>query len=755
MKSLARAAYFVKTCRSAVKKNLPLIFCLLLGGAAFAGPAEPPQDAASFYETWVTPAITNHHILPTTYPLPGAPGQNLALTACPGEYEPASLVIHAWQPLSGVTLTSSDLTSDQASLPASAVDLRVVKCWYQAGNGNPDDSSTFGIFLMPELLLKDDALVKVDQAARQNYLRQPDGSYLCISDGTTDLSGIQPQDAPTLQPVDIEANTNQQFWLTVWVPDDAVPGTYQGAIRLSASNAPDCEIPLQLTVLPFSLEKPGLIYSIYYGNTLSDTGSINGAARSLTQYTNEMKDLKAHGVDYPQFNPQSQNAAKIKQELDIRKQVGLAMTGPIFNQDMVNPRPKSVRSRISLVKPYGFTQFFFYGLDEAQGSRLTGQRSAWKAIRNAGGKIYVATDDTAWVRYGSTMTQYYPYKKMGSLLDVAVEPGIPQPAIAQKYHGIGHQAYSYANPQAGLEEPETYRRNYGLALWKAGYDGAMDCAYQNPSGGSMWNDFDGLGQGFRDEVFAYPTVDGVVDTIEWEGFREAVDDVRYLATLQQAITASSNSSLKAAAQTWLNNLEPSGDLDALRQTMINYILQLKGFQDPPAPTAPVADFSVSASSGPAPLTVNFSDSSSNYPTSWSWNFGDGTSSTSQNPSHTFASAGVYTVTLSVANAGGSSSKNLAVTATTPATSSYQISPASQSFSVSGGASSINVMASPGSAAWTAASNDAWLTVTSPSPLSGSGVVYYQVSRNTTGQKRTGTMTIAGHTFTVTQSGALR
>ena len=33
------------------------------------------------------------------------------------------------------------------------------------------------------------------------------------------------------------------------------------------------------------------------------------------------------------------------------------------------------------------------------------------------------------------------------------------------------------------------------------------------------------------------TVDGVIDTIAWEGYREGVDDVRYVTTLQKAIEA--------------------------------------------------------------------------------------------------------------------------------------------------------------------------------------------------------------------------
>jgi PKD repeat protein len=44
---------------------------------------------------------------------------------------------------------------------------------------------------------------------------------------------------------------------------------------------------------------------------------------------------------------------------------------------------------------------------------------------------------------------------------------------------------------------------------------------------------------------------------------------------------------------------------------------------------------------------SFLDGSGGGPTSWEWDFGDGNSSTSQNPTHTYASYGVYTVSLTV------------------------------------------------------------------------------------------------------------
>lgn len=68
---------------------------------------------------------------------------------------------------------------------------------------------------------------------------------------------------------------------------------------------------------------------------------------------------------------------------------------------------------------------------------------------------------------------------------------------------------------------------------------------------------------------------------------------------------------------------------------------------------PTVNFSADKTSGCYPLNVKFSDASTpgtgNSITSWEWNFGDGATSTEQNPSHTYASAGNYSVTLKVTN----------------------------------------------------------------------------------------------------------
>ncbi|MDY0129072.1 MAG: PKD domain-containing protein, partial [Methanosarcina vacuolata] len=68
---------------------------------------------------------------------------------------------------------------------------------------------------------------------------------------------------------------------------------------------------------------------------------------------------------------------------------------------------------------------------------------------------------------------------------------------------------------------------------------------------------------------------------------------------------------------------------------------------------PVADFWASSLSGKAPLNVTFTDTSTGSPTSWKWDFGDGISSTEQSPTHTYSTAGTYTVKLTATNEAGS------------------------------------------------------------------------------------------------------
>jgi len=65
-------------------------------------------------------------------------------------------------------------------------------------------------------------------------------------------------------------------------------------------------------------------------------------------------------------------------------------------------------------------------------------------------------------------------------------------------------------------------------------------------------------------------------------------------------------------------------------------------------TPPVASFTIQNANGILPHTVSFTSTSTNA-SSYFWDFGDGNSSTLENPSHTYMSAGTYTIRLRASN----------------------------------------------------------------------------------------------------------
>jgi hypothetical protein len=77
--------------------------------------------------------------------------------------------------------------------------------------------------------------------------------------------------------------------------------------------------------------------------------------------------------------------------------------------------------------------------------------------------------------------------------------------------------------------------------------------------------------------------------------------------------------------------------------------------------------------------------------------------------------------------------------------------APSSFGSSGGTGTINVLAQSG-CTWTAVSNSSFVTITSGASGNGNGTVFFSVAANSSTTARTGSLTVAGQTVSVTQSG---
>jgi hypothetical protein len=86
------------------------------------------------------------------------------------------------------------------------------------------------------------------------------------------------------------------------------------------------------------------------------------------------------------------------------------------------------------------------------------------------------------------------------------------------------------------------------------------------------------------------------------------------------------------------------------------------------------------------------------------------------------------------------------------TCTFTLSATTQSVPTGGGNSQIGVTASASTCTWTASTSTSWISISSGATDTGNGKVEFSASANTSSSPRTGTLTIAGQTVTITQLG---
>jgi len=516
------------------------------------------------------------------------------LVAANNEFEPASFIIRN-NSSKKVNIKYNGISwVGKNSIVSEAMDLRYVKRWYQAAGAwdvhwkkNDKDAK-----IVPELLLKDPSLVKVDQLSEKNFLKinnNGNSKYIDISERklfenepySHESANFYVEDSKKLLPIEISSEGGyQQYWLTL-DSNFVQPGEYEGNLVFK-TNGEDLLIPLEITVLPFDLAQPPIDYTIYYRGVLhpDDIGTISSEFKNKQQLKAEMQNIKAHGINnigvyqtlqskknWSDFSSSTlhetmHNYLKIMREagFDSKELLYLgSQTGVSQSEKAIDGVLQNLEEINTPAKKYDFEQVYMYGTDEAAGEELLAQQKVWKAVRDKGGKIFVA---------GSS--GHIPM--MGELTDLLIYYNEISKNDLDYMHQKGNKVFKYQDPQSGPENPLLFRYKRGLYLWQKGFDGVMDYAYQH-SFGFIWNDFDH--EKYRDHVFAYPTATGVIDTIAWEGYREGIDDLRYIATLK-SILSEENPEISAEASKYLDSLKNDEEIDlvSMRKKIISFIQKL-------------------------------------------------------------------------------------------------------------------------------------------------------------------------------------
>lgn len=536
---------------------------------------------------YVTKPFSRLWVLPYTYQIEGEISKEIRIRSAQDEYESASLVIWSPHNINSVTIECSDLKGNNTKIGKENIEFRVVKPWFQMG------CRRGGKFLVPELLLKDDAMVKVDLERKRNYLRlffPEKEEYVPIDDPTITTPGYEisreefpVRDSNSLRPFDLLAGQNKQIWITIKVTDKIPPGLYTGEISIKANGIELGRNKLSLKILPFSLPIPKtqydisreFFYGIYYWGRLDpeNKGKIGWCLKTEEQFRNELRTMKEYGITSPCFiwgTDLVYNEDTFRKHLKILVEEGFRgeqlflgssdlIGNPATNEDLWKLE-RRVKTALDLAREYGFQEVYFYGIDEATGDKLLSQRPAWEVVHKAGGKVMVSGGKDH-------------FKLVGDLLNILNFGGTPDKEEAMRWHSLGHRIFNYAHPQTCENDALTYRRNYGLYLWKMDFDG--ECTYSFIDTVNVWNDFDWY---YGDNAIAYPTDDGVVPTIALAALREARDDVRYATLLKEKIekakTEPNKRNKAREAERWLENLNTSEDPDKVRDKIIDWILSL-------------------------------------------------------------------------------------------------------------------------------------------------------------------------------------
>ena len=545
--------------------------------------AEPPSRRMFAPDTPFAIAVPSRHpisnigILPEHRPLVEEVRRDLTLTACRGEYEPATFTIRSSVPLEHVLVAVDDLRAAQnpeVFISATTIDICWIKCWHQVRGG-----------LVPELLVKNDAVVPVGD--NTNF-------------PPVDTETIA--DSPTLQPLRLPAGFTKQVWLTLHVPDDAQPGDYEATVSVTAKGHEPRLLNLRVRVLPFALEPPRLDYGLYVNAEMRSEGlACRLYTRTPEQVHSLLRNLRAHGITHPYVHqpiaikPASQDPGdpkgrgtggvpwrdvryapeNLRRYLEMMDDVGFAKDKLFWgnsymmvrinyskHQKVGDPKPTKWPAEAfmptldivtRLARDFGYGEVYFYGMDEVSGEQLTFQRALFEMMRDADTPVPARTFSAA-----GRPTDVYDATTCSLLTSLGA---------MRAYQATGRKVYIYANPVSGVEQPYTYRRNVGLLPYRLGVDGT-----------GWWCDYFTAKR--LDYSFVYYTRTGQIDTLQWEGWREGVDDVRYLTTLHHAInklkTSTDPDSRRGveAAESWLHALTVAQDAQEVRREAIRHILAL-------------------------------------------------------------------------------------------------------------------------------------------------------------------------------------
>ena len=447
----------------------------------------------------------------------------LSLIAARGEYEPVTFAVYAAADLPELQLAVGDLKSGGNTIPSDRVEVRAAaramqRRWYTSPVA---DSIIWTRYLM-------------------EYEAQP-----------------------------LKAGQFRQYWLTLHVPDDAPGGDYRGTVTVTAGGQV-MGLPLSAQVLPVALrQNPDKRYgAYYYGRDYEEFSEL---------WRHELPDMRAHGCDFIIWRARIDftltdegvevSYDEVEKQIDILREHGFRPPWIVWSgldrltrlceqagkPELIEPTAaRAIQGLAQLAQQKQWGKVCLTHMDEVfNEDRLSRYIELTKLIRNAGDvTVYmtIRADRPDMMKQADPFIDIRCYN--GHNMDEWVSSGHSFEELAQQLEAAGDEAWIYYNPRSVDVTAEWTRVTNGLYMWLTPFKLHTPWIY-NSFGGNPFDAEDGHDFGY---AFPAPEDGRPVPTVQWEAFREGVDDLRYIYTLEQLVKDGGDDPKAEAAQAYLQQL---------------------------------------------------------------------------------------------------------------------------------------------------------------------------------------------------------
>jgi len=489
------------------------------------------------------------------------PGKAVSVFAAQGEIEPITFSVRSSEDLGSVDVTISDLSSKTGErITKDNMELLNIRLWQQCKR-NPDlarwnwDCSVRGKHIkevVPELLVKDNEqdLIVAEQKS------------------STATKYIPPSVNQDFK-VSIKKDKSHTFFIRVKVPEQTQPGIYKGKVNIKPKQALETSaltkefsrtIDIEFQVLPFQLPESSKEHLVYFNQM--PTGYYVDPLRIGRELYSKYLDLfRESGLT--NIVAYINTSYQLDWVLDELQAKGFSKTFIIVSNNN-NFDPEVLTKRASDIKEHGFDPYF-YTIDEPNyGNKMLKNIVLVNRVHKTT-DIKVATAIQRECVEAMADPDFPVYDGLDKVdiaqsMDLPNYAGTPNKSKGCCCGGVDkYQSFTeYINglisgtteksskkeffyQQLWGESAKFNRAYFGYFLWNNKLDGVAPYgvqAHYNTIGGVehhgkyVIDDFDAKK---KEHNSLYPSAEGPILTLQWEAFREGIDDVRYLTYYDQLL----------------------------------------------------------------------------------------------------------------------------------------------------------------------------------------------------------------------------